>query len=117
MRTLVFIHRWLGIPFCLLFAMWFATGMVMHFVAFPTLTEAERVEGLAVVDPGRVEHGPTEAVLASKISGVTRVRLLQRSDGPVYLVSGASSILTTSNVPGMSGAAALRAGDLSSGAV
>ena len=29
--------------FCLLFAMWFATGIVMHFVPYPTLTEAERV--------------------------------------------------------------------------
>jgi uncharacterized iron-regulated membrane protein len=45
MRTLVLLHRWLGIAFCLLFAMWFATGMVMHFVPFPALTEAERVGG------------------------------------------------------------------------
>jgi uncharacterized iron-regulated membrane protein len=105
MHALIFIHRWLGIPFSLLFAMWFATGIVMHFVPFPTLTEAERIEGLAVVNPAQVEHGPANAVLASKISDTTRVRLVQRSDGPVYLVSGTSRVT------------ALHAADLSSAAI
>jgi hypothetical protein len=50
MRVLTLVHRWLGILFCLLFAMWFASGIVMHFVPFPALTEAERIEGLAVVE-------------------------------------------------------------------
>ena len=46
MRAIVLLHRWLGIAFCLLFAMWFATGIVMHFVPFPSLTESERFAGL-----------------------------------------------------------------------
>lgn len=46
MRAIVLLHRWLGIAFCLVFAMWFATGIVMHFVPFPSLTEAERFAGL-----------------------------------------------------------------------
>ena len=104
-RLLTLIHRWLGILFCLLFAMWFATGMVMHFVPFPTLTEAERIDGLAVVDGSQVAHGPGDAVRASQIDGVTSVRLLQRADGPVYVVSGVSSL------------AALDAATLSSAAV
>ena len=37
MRALILLHRWLGVVFCLLFAMWFATGIVMHFVPFPVL--------------------------------------------------------------------------------
>jgi hypothetical protein len=40
MRTLATLHRWWGIAFCLLFAMWFASGIVMHFVPFPARTEA-----------------------------------------------------------------------------
>jgi hypothetical protein len=91
-RALTLLHRWLGIPLCLLFAMWFASGIVMHFVPFPALTEAERVAGLAPVDLTRVLHGPRAAVTASRIAVATRVRLLQRSDGPVYLVSGASGL-------------------------
>ncbi|WP_349643825.1 hypothetical protein [Bradyrhizobium sp. LMTR 3] len=87
MRVLVLIHRWLSIPLCLLFVMWFASGIVMHFVPFPALTEAERFGGLSVFDVSKVRHSPAEAVAASTLKGVTRVRLWQRSDGPVYLVS------------------------------
>src|SRR5215210_1120612 len=47
MRPLVLAHRWLGIAFCLLFAMWFASGIVMRFIAYPSLTEEERIAGLA----------------------------------------------------------------------
>lgn len=92
MRALVLIHRWLCIPLCLFFAMWFATGVVMHFVPFPALTEAERFAGLARIDPTRVKHSPADAVAASKLTNVVRVRLWQRSDGPVFLVSSNSSI-------------------------
>ena len=35
MRALATLHRWWGIAFCLLFAMWFASGIVMHFVPYP----------------------------------------------------------------------------------
>ena len=40
-RALILLHRWLGVTFCLFFAMWFATGIVMHFMPFPALTEAD----------------------------------------------------------------------------
>jgi hypothetical protein len=90
MKALVILHRWLGVGFCLLFAMWFATGIVMHFVPFPALTESERIAGLMPVDPDLTRHGPDEAVEASGIKDANRVRLVQRSDGPVYIVSGGS---------------------------
>jgi hypothetical protein len=90
--ALTWIHRWLGVALCLMFAMWFASGIVMHFVPFPSLTEAERVAGLAPVDLARVTHGPADAVTAGRIADATRVRLIQRSDGPVYVVSGRSGV-------------------------
>jgi len=105
MRALILLHRWLGVAFCLLFAIWFASGIVMHFVPFPALKEIDRVDGLAALDSAVVPHGPADAIAAGGIKDVTRVRLQQRSDGPVYLMSGASGMV------------ALRAGDLSSAAV
>jgi PepSY-associated TM region len=81
--------------------MWFASGIVMHFVPFPELTEAERFAGLAVLDPSAVKLSPAEAVAKSALHDIWRVRLWQRSDGPVYLISAAS------------GMTALRADDLS----
>jgi PepSY-associated TM region len=105
MRALILLHRWLGVAFCLLFAMWFASGIVMHFVPFPKLTEAEHFAGLAPLDLAQVKFSPEKVVSTSGIGNATRVRLLQRSDGPVYLV------------PGPSATKALRAADLSDAAV
>src|SRR5256885_8460375 len=92
MRAIVLLHRWLGIAFCLLFAMWFATGIVMHFVPFPALTEAERVGGLSPIDVSRVLRSPADAVTASGLAGVERVRLLQRRYGPVYIVTAPANV-------------------------
>lgn len=47
LRTLVLVHRYLGIALCLLFAMWFASGIVMLFVPYPELTSAERFKVMA----------------------------------------------------------------------
>jgi hypothetical protein len=92
MRTLVLFHRWLGVAFCLLFAMWFASGIVMHFIPFPSLSESERVAGLLPIDLKRVAHGPVQAVVASGIEAVVRVRVVEREDGPVYVLSSTERI-------------------------
>jgi hypothetical protein len=39
MSILATLHRWWGVAFCLLFAMWFASGIVMHFVPLPARSE------------------------------------------------------------------------------
>jgi hypothetical protein len=39
MHILATLHRWWGVAFCLLFAMWFASGAIMHFVPFPARSE------------------------------------------------------------------------------
>jgi hypothetical protein len=83
--------------------MWFATGTVMHFVPFPKPAGAPVAP--AAIDLARVKHGPGEAVAASGVSGITRVRLIERSDGPIYLIYR------------LSGAKAIRADDLLDGAI
>jgi hypothetical protein len=105
MRILTWLHRWWGVLFCLLFAMWFASGIVMHFVRFPSPSEGDRFAALVPIDPAGVVHGPAEAVAKSGIAGVLRVRLVGRRDGPIYLISGASAVR------------ALRASDLADGRV
>jgi len=86
------IHRWLAIPLAPFFAMWFASGIVMHVVPFPRLTEAERVAGLVPLDLSQVAKGPADAVAASRLGEVARVQLVQRSDGAVYVVDGRSGV-------------------------
>jgi hypothetical protein len=79
MRALILVHRWLGIPFCLLFAMWFASGIVMHFVPFPSLTEAERINGLAVIEASPGLRSPADA--AGAVTGAARVRCCNETMG------------------------------------
>src|SRR5438093_1278349 len=42
-RALVVLHRYLGVAVGLLMAVWFVSGIVMMYVGFPRLTEAERL--------------------------------------------------------------------------
>src|SRR5262245_11897119 len=39
-------HRWLGICACLLFAIWFASGLVMSYVGYPEAQPARRYQAL-----------------------------------------------------------------------
>ncbi len=85
MRALVLIHRWLGVAFCLLFAMWFASGMVMHFVPFPALAESERIAGLAAFNPQEVMVTPRDALKALEVHKVRRMRLVAVGGSPTYI--------------------------------
>jgi hypothetical protein len=92
MRVLIWLHRWWGVLFCLLFAMWFASGIAMHFVPFPARSDPEYFVGSVPIDPDKIAHGPAEAVAASGIDDALRVRLVGRSDQPIYLISGPSQV-------------------------
>lgn len=91
MRSLIFIHRWLGIAFCLLFAMWFATGLVMHFVAFPALTADERFAGMAPIATDQVRVSPEQARQAT---AVAQARLVMRGERPQYVFEQEAGIAT-----------------------
>lgn len=63
-RALYWTHRWLGVGGCLLFVMWFISGVVMMYVAFPALTDDERLAGLSPLRIDATTLGP-EAALAA----------------------------------------------------
>ncbi|XAH21865.1 hypothetical protein AAFF27_17800 [Xylophilus sp. GW821-FHT01B05] len=45
-KLIVFLHQGLGVALALLLLAWFASGLVLHFVPFPTLTSAARLAAL-----------------------------------------------------------------------
>ena len=49
-RSLIFIHRWLGVALCLLFLLWFPSGIGMMYFPMPSVTPAARLERLPVLD-------------------------------------------------------------------
>lgn len=46
-------HRWLGVALCLFMALWFFSGVVMMYVGYPKLTQAERLAALPELDAAR----------------------------------------------------------------
>lgn len=85
MRLLATFHRWAGIATCLFVAAWFTSGIVMHFVPFPRLTEAERSAGLAEL-AGPV-LSPAEVLGSAGAQDAVRMRLAMAGNRPVYVVT------------------------------
>ncbi|WP_213775196.1 PepSY domain-containing protein [Bradyrhizobium sp. dw_78] len=84
-RWLYVIHRWIGIVTCLLFAMWFVSGIVMMYVAFPQLTNRERVMALPAIAWDRVLVTPDRAMTSAGVASYPRdLRLMMLDDIPVY---------------------------------
>lgn len=61
-RWLYVFHRWTGILLCLLFLIWFLSGLVMLYVSFPSLRAPERVAMASPVDWRQVRVGPDRAL-------------------------------------------------------
>jgi hypothetical protein len=71
---------------CLLFAIWFASGAVLHFVSFPSLSAAERHAGSEPIDMARLRVEPSDAL--AKVPAATDLRLVSVAGRPVYLAQG-----------------------------
>ena len=84
-RSLYLVHRWFGVAMCVLFAMWFATGIIMMYVEYPELTEEERLARLAPLDFDRVALSAGAAVAASGLDGdVATITLSAIGARPAY---------------------------------
>lgn len=87
-RWLYLVHRWIGIATCLLFVLWFASGLVMLYVPFPSLDGEERLHGLPPVAWEQVRHGPYAFAAPAGEEGEFRQAVLEmRGDRPVWRVS------------------------------
>ncbi|UFX46184.1 PepSY domain-containing protein [Bradyrhizobium sp. 41S5] len=88
-RWLYVVHRWIGIATCLFFAMWFISGLVMMYVAFPRLTDSERLSALPVILWSKVQVAPDRAMAIAGAEQYPRdLRLSMMDDVPVYRVTG-----------------------------
>jgi uncharacterized iron-regulated membrane protein len=85
-RTWLFVvHRWIGIGTCLLFAMWFVSGLVMMYVAFPQLTDTERLAALPPIAWDKVQVTPDRAMETARFTHYPRdLRLAMLGEEPVY---------------------------------
>jgi hypothetical protein len=88
-RWLYLTHRWIGVITCILFAMWFASGVVMMYVAFPSLTDKERLAALPPIAWDKVVLSPDQAMLAASATRFPQdLRLNMMGTEPIYRLSG-----------------------------
>lgn len=88
-RWLYLGHRWLGIVTCLLFAVWFVSGIVMMYGGFPRLSDAERRAAQVPIAWQHVAIEPDAAVVLAGLDSVAvrRLDLAMLDTAPVYRVT------------------------------
>ena len=60
-RSAIFVHRWLGVALCLIFLLWFPSGIGMMYWDFPSVSDADRLERSPALDPSTIRLSPAEA--------------------------------------------------------
>jgi hypothetical protein len=85
MRALVFLHRWLGVALCLLFIVWFPSGIGMMYWDFPAITPADRLARSPALDGSTVALSPSQAFAVLGLAQVPAQVRIDTFDGrPVY---------------------------------
>ncbi|RVT93157.1 PepSY domain-containing protein [Sphingomonas crocodyli] len=84
-RWLYLSHRWTGIVLCILFAIWFVSGVVMMYVPFPSFRGPERVAGLPPIEWTKVRTSPADALASIQPKDFPSEMRLEMTGGePVY---------------------------------
>src|SRR6516164_5711196 len=82
---LIFVHRWMGVLFCLLFLTWFASGIVMMYWQYPQVSAADRLSRAPALDGLRIHLSPQDAYAQLKLGGSPADAQLLTFDGrPAY---------------------------------
>ena len=84
-RALIFVHRWMGVLFCLLFLSWFASGIVMMYWQYPQVSPDDRLSRAPALDAARIRLSPREAyALLGSGGGPSETRLITFDARPAY---------------------------------
>jgi hypothetical protein len=86
-RKILPVHRWLGVTLGLLFALWFASGIILSFVPFPSLLNQDRISRSEAIDLETVRVSPAAALAAAGAGPVLHVRLISVAGHPRYVLS------------------------------
>jgi hypothetical protein len=86
-RSLIVVHRWLGVALCVLFLLWFPSGIGMMYFPMPSVSPADRLERAPALEASSIKLSPSEA---ARLTGVSPMQLrLTTYDGrPAYRMAG-----------------------------
>ena len=77
-------HRYLGVGFCILFVLWFASGLVLLYRRMPGLGTGDRLGALIPLAAERIRVAPAAAWRAVGRGWPSRLRVAMLLDRPVY---------------------------------
>jgi hypothetical protein len=84
-RLAIVVHRWLGVALCLLFLLWFPSGIGMMYWDFPSVTAADRLDRSPALDASTIRVSPADAYVAlDETQPAADVRLNTFDGRPVY---------------------------------
>src|ERR1044071_1798166 len=84
---LYIVHRWLGVGACLLFVIWFVSGLVMSYVGYPEADPARRNRALQPIDWRQVRLDPNGLLSYLGLRRFPReLRLEMQLGEPIYRV-------------------------------
>jgi PepSY-associated TM region len=84
-KYLILCHRWLGVLFCVLFAMWFVSGMVLMYWTYPAVSDRDRLEHSPALDASQIRLNPQQALEAALAGEPPQeVRLEMLDHRPAY---------------------------------
>jgi hypothetical protein len=81
----IVLHRWMGVVFCLIFLVWFASGIVMVYHRMPEYPAEERLARLAPLAADDIVVDPSKALTAAGLAEYPqRAQLTTYGARPVY---------------------------------
>jgi hypothetical protein len=84
-KAVIFLHRWLGVALCLLFLIWFPSGIGMMYWDFPGVTSEDRLERSIPLDSSTIHLSPAEALASiGQLPPPSQARLNTFDGRPVY---------------------------------
>jgi hypothetical protein len=88
-RSAIFVHRWLGVALCVIFLLWFPSGIGMMYWGFPSVSEADRLQRSPPLDPSTVRLSPADAYArVGNQQPPAQVQLTTFDGRPVYVFRG-----------------------------
>src|SRR6266850_8092633 len=84
-RSLIFVHRWLGVALCAIFLLWFPSGIGMMYWDFPGVSAGDRLERSPALDASKIALSPGQAYAKLDVTGpLPSVRLNSFDGRPAY---------------------------------
>jgi PepSY-associated transmembrane protein len=99
-KTIIFVHRWLGVCLSLIFLLWFASGIGMMYWDYPGVSTADRMRREQALVADQIKLSPQEAYAKLQIEQPPEGARLNMFDGrPAYRfrIDGAESIVYADN--------------------